>query len=228
MAITCRLFQHWLKTLFILLTTTVAYIQLGGCDVDPLQQAGKRKKSISDVNQIISTVPPLHLYETIGGDFTMTDYEGDRFDLKDHRGEVILLAFGFTFCPDACPMLMSKIYTVNTLVEEEGNSFLTIFVSVDPERDTPKVLKSYLEYFEVPSVGLTGTEAELDRVLQLFNSKTEVVQIDSPDGYTIDHSTFVFLIDELGRVRYTFRPTDSPALMASVIKQVRGYSLYAT
>src|SRR5947207_11889354 len=90
--------------------------------------------------------------------FSLTDQDGRPFHLTQLRGKVVLLFFGYTSCPDACPTTLSKLSGVSKLLARNADQLVVLFVSVDPDRDTPGVLKSYLAYFHVNSQGLTGTK----------------------------------------------------------------------
>ena len=165
-------------------------------------------------------VPPLRNYETIGGDFALIDHNGQTFQLSDYRGQAMLLFFGFTFCPDACPLAMSRVHVANNAIKREGESVLTLFVTVDPQRDKPEVLRDYIEYFGIPAFGLTGSEESLEEVYKLYNAHVDFIENDSPEGYVIDHTSHLYLIDQEGRVRYLFRVEDSPGLIAAVVHQL--------
>ena len=168
-------------------------------------------------------MPVLQDYgDELGGDFTLTDHNGQRFDLSQHRGEAHLTFFGYTYCPDVCPSTLSKL----SLVYEHLNAgpderIRTLFVSVDPERDTPVQLKDYLQYFSTVDVlGLTGPVEDIDRVVAQYGTMYEKADTDSKAGYLINHSTLLYLIDRQGKVCYLFRQDDSPEYIASGIKQV--------
>ena len=168
-------------------------------------------------------VPVLQDYgDKLGGDFTLTDHNGQRFDLSQHRGDAYLIFFGYTYCPDVCPTMLSKISLVYERLDSGPDERVrTLFVSVDPERDTPAKLKDYLQYFStVDALGLTGAVEDIDRVVAQYGTMYEKAATDSKAGYLINHSTLLFLIDRQGKVRYLFRQDDSPEYIASGIKQV--------
>jgi protein SCO1/2 len=137
--------------------------------------------------------------------FTLTDQDGRAFQLEDLRGRVVLLFFGYTSCPDACPTTLSKLSRVYTLLGQQRDRVVTLFISVDPGRDTPRVLKDYLKYFRVNSVGLTGTKEEIDRVVALYGARYEIEKSDSAAGYHINHSTELYLLDQKGEVAHSFK-----------------------
>jgi protein SCO1/2 len=156
----------------------------------------------------------------IGGDFTLTDQNGNRFQLSGQRGKIVLLFFGYTSCADACPTMMVKLKSVSKTLGADWKQILPVFVSVDPERDTPPALKKYLEYFAISAVGLTGKKDEIDRVVEQYGANYEIEKSDSAMGYHINHSTYLYLIDQSGEVKSRFKHTDRPDVIASAVKQL--------
>src|ERR1044072_1894439 len=156
----------------------------------------------------------------IGGDFALTDQNGNRFQLSGRRGKIVLLFFGYTSCADACPTMMAKLKSVSKTLGADWKHVLPVFVSVDPARDTPQALKKYLEYFSISAVGLTGKKDEIDRVVGQYGASYEIEKSDSAMGYHINHSTYVYLIDQGGEVRSRFKHTDRPDAIAAAVKQL--------
>jgi len=152
-------------------------------------------------------------------DFTLHDQDGKIFHLKDHRGEIILLFFGYTSCPDECPTTLSKLARVYALLGPMRQKVLTLFVTIDPQRDTPQKLKEYLKYFNINAIGLTGTKQEIDAVVDSYKAMYEkVVTHISALGYDFDHTDNLYLIDEQGKTSYLFHLEDKAKDMAQVIK----------
>lgn len=156
----------------------------------------------------------------IGGDFSLTDQNGNRFQLSGQRGKIVLLFFGYTSCADACPTMMAKLKSVSKSLGAGWKQVLPVFVSVDPARDTPAALKKYLEYFSISAVGLTGKKEEIDRVVEQYGASYEIEKSDSAMGYHVNHSTYVYLIDQSGEVKSRFKHTDRPDVIASAVKQL--------
>ncbi|MDE2490440.1 MAG: SCO family protein [Elusimicrobia bacterium] len=151
-------------------------------------------------------------------DFALTDQDGRVFRLKDHRGRVFLLFFGYLSCPDVCPATMAKISRATSLLGPRGRQVTTLFVSVDPARDAPRKMKAYLSYFGTPSLGLTGTKAQIDAVVKAYGASYRKVSDGSAAGYAIDHSDLVYLIDGRGEVRRLFHPSDTAETIAAGLK----------
>src|SRR5260221_14380522 len=97
-----------------------------------------------------------------GGDFTLTDYNDQPFSLSQQRGKIVLIFFGYTNCADACPTMLTKLKRVYAQLGDGQAKIQTVFVSVDPARDTPTVLRDYLKFFSINAIGLTGKKEEID------------------------------------------------------------------
>jgi cytochrome oxidase Cu insertion factor (SCO1/SenC/PrrC family) len=151
-------------------------------------------------------------------DFALTDQNGRLFHLSQLRGKVVLLFFGYTHCPDACPTTMAKLASVNKLIGKDADRLITVFVSVDPGRDTPNVLKSYLAYFHMSSVGLTGTKEQIDEVVKQFGARYEIEQSDSAAGYHVNHSTDLYLLNQQGELVKTFGYSDSTQAIVNGVR----------
>lgn len=157
---------------------------------------------------------------SIGGDFTLTAQEGQSYTLSEHQGEVRLLFFGFTHCPDICPTTLLELKKVYAQLGSAGEEVTTLFVSIDPERDTPELLGDYLGSFDLPVVGLTGSVEEVQQVVNAYAGWFEKVDLDSAAVYTMDHSTRSYLIDREGKVRYIFSYEDGPERIAYIVRKL--------
>ena len=131
--------------------------------------------------------------------FKLIDTQGVPRTLGDYRGQVVLIFFGFLHCPDACPAGLFKLAQVMKQLGPVAAHVRVLFITLDPERDTPTSLKSYVSAFDPRFIGLTGTSTQVDLAASDFNVQYARVPLD--DGYTIDHSTAIFLFDGVGRLR---------------------------
>lgn len=164
--------------------------------------------------------PRVELMELpFGGEFALTNQAGSPRRLSDFTGKPVLLFFGYTMCPDVCPLTMAKIASALRSVGAETR-VQTLFVSVDVDRDTPAVLADYVRAFGVPLEGLTGTRAAVDAVVKQYRAEYEITPADGAAGHSVSHSTFTYLIDQRGRLRYLFRHADSAERIASGIRLV--------
>lgn len=153
------------------------------------------------------------------GDFTLTDYNRKIFHLRECRGKAVLLFFGYTSCPGICPMTLSKLARTRTLLGAAGQKVVTVFVTVDPEHDTTARLKEYLGHFDINAVGLTGTKTQIDDAVHAYHAYYQKMPIRNALGYTINHTTIVYLIDKDGKVRHLFHQDDSPENISKVIRE---------
>jgi protein SCO1/2 len=169
------------------------------------------------------TRPPEDVLRTnrpqFGGDFVLTTHDGATFRLTDVQGKAVLLFFGYTSCPDMCPVTMSRIMSALDRLGDAASQVVTLFVSVDPERDTPAVLKEYVASFETPLIGLTGTHDQLASVAARYRASFEAVQRDSPN-YLVNHTTAIFLIDRKGQLREYFAFDEDPSVIAEALTAV--------
>lgn len=173
-----------------------------------------------------STAPPdsaLDVYD-FGGDFSLLDQTGRTFQLAQERGKVVLLFFGYTMCPDVCPTTLSKLTQVYRALGPAAQGVETLFVTVDPDRDTPAALQDYLKNFDIKVKGLTGTRSEIDAVTTKYRASYSIDSSDSAAGYLVSHTTLVYLIDQQGRLRHFFKHTDSPDAITAVVREALGAS----
>lgn len=152
-----------------------------------------------------------------GGDFALTNQDNQPFRLDQLRGRPAVLFFGYTSCPDMCPMTMSRIAAALKLVGDEGHDVTTIFVSVDPQRDTPAALKEYVSSFSIPVIGLTGTPEEVARVASQYHASYQIVPTGTTN-YLVNHTSAIFLIDRQGRLRQFFGFNEKPETLASALR----------
>ena len=130
----------------------------------------------------------------------LTDHNGQRRTLADFKGKVVALFFGFTHCPDACPTTMAELATVAKELGSEASQFQVLFVTVDPERDKPEVLKQYVPAFHPSFLGMSGSPEDISRTAKEF--KVYFQKSQQPGGnYTMDHSAGTFVFDKQGRLR---------------------------
>ena len=138
----------------------------------------------------------------IGGPFTLTDHTGAVRTEQDFRGKLMLIYFGYTYCPDACPTALQVMSVALQRLGEKAESVTPIFITVDPERDTAKHLNDYVKNFHARMVGLTGSAAQLKqaaKVYRVYFRKAESASGDPPEDYLMDHSSVVYLMDREGR-----------------------------
>jgi protein SCO1/2 len=130
---------------------------------------------------------------------------GSRFRLSEMRGKAVLLFFGYTSCPDVCPTTLAELkQALEKLGDEKAKQVQVLFVTVDPERDTPERIQEYVDHFNPNFIGLSGTENELANVWQNYGVFREIVNGTSAAGYIVNHTARVTLIDQDGNMRVSF------------------------
>ena len=143
---------------------------------------------------------PQHL-QNMGGDFALQSTDGP-VALQDFRGKVVLVYFGYTNCPDACPMTLANwARAFEQLSENELSRVQGMLVSIDPARDTPETLKEYTTFFHPNIIGVTGNEEELRKIVSLYRSDFEIEQEGDSENYSVAHMSFVYVIDPDGELR---------------------------
>ena len=159
-------------------------------------------------------------------DFTLLDHTGATFHRDRFQGKWTFIYFGYTSCPDACPLTLVTLNQVQQRLAQEGidNDNAYLLISVDPERDTPERLGIYTTYFNPQFVGATGTPEELARLAQqcLVTYRRSPGQRDETN-YIIDHSSNVILVDPQVRLRAIFRPPHTPEALVVDIRKIRAY-----
>lgn len=148
-------------------------------------------------------------------DFMLTTTDGEQFRLSEQRGKVVLMFFGFTSCPDVCPTTLAEAKRIMEGLEEDTQNVRFVFITVDPERDTPDRLGKYVSNFHSEIVGLTGTPEELQTMFDAYGIyAAKVLLEDSAAEYTMEHTARVFLVDQDGRLRlsYAFGTPDEDIL----------------
>lgn len=133
--------------------------------------------------------------------FALADHNGAQRTLADFKGKVVVVFFGFTQCPDVCPTALADLAEVKRLLGLQGDKLQGLFVSVDPERDTPEVLKAYMTNFDPSFLALRPTAEQLPEVAKAFKIFYKKVEGLTPTSYTMEHSAGSYVFDPQGRVR---------------------------
>jgi protein SCO1 len=129
---------------------------------------------------------------------------GETFRLSDQKGKIVLLFFGYTSCPDVCPTTLAEFKQVMDGLGDKAKSIQVVFISVDPERDTPEKIQQYVEHFNPGFIGLSGSMDELQNIWNSYGIIRERVESDSAFGYIINHTARTYLIDADGNLRLSY------------------------
>ena len=158
-------------------------------------------------------------FGTIGGPFTLTGTDGKPFASSKLNGRPAAMFFGFTHCPDVCPTTLARLARLRRQLGQGDDALSIVFVSVDPERDTPAELQTYLSLFDTPVVGLTGTPAQVEQVKKQFGIFSR--KVDQPGGgYSVDHTAAVILLDKNGQFVATLSPEEGDQVALDKLKRI--------
>jgi protein SCO1/2 len=151
-------------------------------------------------------------------DFALTDQNGQQRTIKDFAGKVVVVFFGFTQCPDVCPTSMAELAQIKKALGADGERLQAVFISVDPERDTPPVLKAYMGNFDPGFIALRPTPEQLPQVARDFKIYYKKVEGKTPGSYSMDHSAGSYIYDPQGNVRLYSRYGNDAAGLTSDIR----------
>lgn len=156
---------------------------------------------------------------TIGGPFTLVGTDGKPFASSRLNGKPAAIFFGFTHCPDVCPTTMARLARLRRQLGQGDDALSIVFISVDPERDTPAELATYMQLFETPVVGLTGSTAQVEQVKKQFGIYSQKVE-QPGGGYSVDHTAAVILMDRNGQFVATLSPEEGDAVALEKLKRI--------
>jgi protein SCO1/2 len=169
-------------------------------------------------------VEPFSGIDITGADyatgFSLTDHNGQPRTLADFKGKAVVLFFGFTQCPDVCPTSMSELAEAKRLLGADGERLQGLFVSIDPERDTPEVMKQYMASFDPSFLALYAAPDKLPELAKSYKIYYKKVEGPTPTSYTMDHSAGSYVYDPQGRIRLYHRYGTGAAALAEDLKKL--------
>ena len=159
----------------------------------------------------------------VGGPFKLTDHNGIERDSREFRGRLMLIYFGYTFCPDVCPTALQIMNLALENLKSKAKQIQPIFISIDPTRDTPKILKNYVKNFYPSLIGFTGKEKSIKDVAKKYRvyfakASTKNPKLETTD-YLMDHSSILFLLDRKGRYLSHFNHQSQPEAITKVLQK---------
>jgi protein SCO1 len=179
---------------------------------------------LAGCDRLTGAGPALHFTDITGAEFArrleLPDAEGKPRSLADWKGKVVVVFFGYTQCPDVCPTTMTELAQIRKLLGTDGDRLQTVFVTIDPERDTPEVLKAYVANFGPGVTALRGDTEQTAAAAKEFKVFFAKVAGKSPGSYSMDHSAASFVFDPSGRVRLYVPYGGDPKVLATDIKQL--------
>lgn len=158
--------------------------------------------------------------EGLGGTWSLTDHNGKAVTDRDYTGAYRLMFFGFTYCPDICPTELKRLTLVLEGLGDDAAYIKPLFVTIDPERDTPAALKEYLGRYDPRFIGLTGSVAQIEHMEKIFKVYSAKIQDPEHTDYSVNHSALVYLIGPDDKVLHLFHSGETPAEMIALIRKI--------
>jgi len=155
----------------------------------------------------------------IGGPFTLVTTDSKAVSEQTYRGKWMLIYFGYTFCPDACPTALTNMSIALQTLREEVDPIQPLFITIDPKRDTAKVLGEYLKSFDPRIEGLTGNETQTEAIVKTYRVYVEPQKAGGDGSYLVDHSSYVYLMDPQGKFVDVIEGATPPAQMAEWLRK---------
>ena len=169
---------------------------------------------------VVAPIGNIRAETKVGGSFALIDQNGKQVSDSSFRGKYMMVFFGFTHCPDLCPTTLLIMSQTMEQLKDDASKVAPIFITVDPERDTPAQIKTFLSNFNPAIIGLTGTQKQLDEVQAAYKTYSlKVEDKDSPGGHSFDHSGYIYLMDKQGKFLTVFTADSSPQTIADKIKE---------
>ena len=198
MLIQSRIASQWSSPLFRVLLLTALLLLLAGCEqATPVQWHG---------TDLSANTKPR--------DFSLIDHDGEPRQLADYQGQVVVLSFGFTHCPDICPLTLAELNQAVRMLDAPADAVQVLFVSVDTERDTPELMKAYVPTFNERFIGLTGSPEAIRKTAEVFNVYYSIPEHAPDENYNVDHQAGTFTFDASGRLRLYHGYGTPPAALA--------------
>jgi len=192
------------RTLLTALSAAVLAFTLTAC--------GKSEASLQDVHGIDLSGA------SFGDGFQLKDADGRVRTLDDFKGKVVLMFFGFTQCPDVCPTALVNASQIKSLLGKDGDDLQVLFITVDPERDTPEVLREYAQAFDPSFIGLYGSAEETAAVAKAY--RVYYAKVPTGNSYTMEHTALTYVFDREGTLRMALRHEQTPEQSVEDIRKV--------
>jgi cytochrome oxidase Cu insertion factor (SCO1/SenC/PrrC family) len=205
-----------MKYLFTL--TIIAACVTGGRDLSKM----RNNLDTNIVQDVTKTSEPSYIVTAnvpLGGPFSLTNHLGQRISNDDFKGKLMLLYFGYSYCPDLCPSELSTMTKALDLLGDKINDIQPIFVTIDPKRDNQELLKNYVGLFHPKLMGLYGNDQELNEAFDHYKIYAAKTEDKGGDDYLMDHSTFTYLVGRDGKLISMFRLGTPATEMAKEIEK---------
>ena len=161
---------------------------------------------------------------TIGGAFQLVTPDGRTVTDRDFRGKVMVVYFGYTFCPDVCPTELQSVAAALALLGDKAAQVAPVFITIDPERDTPKAMGEYVKLFDDRLVGLSGSAEQIAAVAKAYRAYYARAEAKGASTYLMDHSSFIYIMGKDGSFRALIKPGAKPEEIADIVRAQLGRS----
>ena len=198
--------RHWSASL------ALAGVLLLGATEGHAQTVQSRAESVRLMNELMSGKGQ------VGGPFTLFDQTGKKRSLAEFKGKVVLIYFGYMFCPDICPIDLSNLAGLLKRLGKDSAQVQIIFITLDPARDTPELMGKYVQHFDKRILGLRGTEQQTKQVATQYKTFYEKVSLNG-NQYVIDHTAFIYILNRAGKYLAFFPPGTSPERMEVMVRE---------
>jgi cytochrome oxidase Cu insertion factor (SCO1/SenC/PrrC family) len=190
----------------------LAAIILSGSAQGQTQIAQSKAESTQLMNDLMSGKGK------VGGPFTLVDSSGKERSLAEFKGKIVLIYFGYMFCPDICPTDLYNLASLLMRLGKDSAQVQVIFITLDPARDTPELMGKYVQHFDKRILGLRGTEQQTKQVATQYKTFYEKVSLNG-NQYVIDHTAFIYIMNRTGKYVAFFPPGTSPERMEVMVKE---------
>jgi len=198
---------HWSASLVL-----AGGLLLGVSPAGYPQTAQSRAESVRLMSELMSGKGQ------VGGPFALLDQTGKKRSLAEFKGKIVLIYFGYMFCPDICPTDLSNLAGLLKRLGKDSEQVQAIFITLDPARDTPELIGKYVQHFDKRILGLRGTEQETKQVATQYKTFYEKVSLND-NQYVIDHTAFIYIMNRAGKYLAFFPPGTSPERMEVMVRE---------
>jgi cytochrome oxidase Cu insertion factor (SCO1/SenC/PrrC family) len=201
--------MQWHRPASLVLTGALL---LGVASLGYAQTAQSRAESVRLMNDLMSGKGQ------VGGPFTLLDQTGKKRSLAEFKGKVVLIYFGYMFCPDICPTDLNNLAGLLKRLGKDSEQVQAIFITLDPARDTPELIGKYVQHFDKRILGLWGTEQQTKQIATQYKTFYEKVSLKG-NQYVIDHTAFTYIMNRAGKYLAFFPPGTSPERMEVMVRE---------
>lgn len=157
----------------------------------------------------------------LGGPFTLVGAYGKTARLKDVKGKVVVLTFGYTYCPDVCPTALLEMASARKSLGKKAEEVRGIFITIDPGRDTPARMTKYVAHFDPTFLGLSGSEDAVKKVARQYGAQYRLNKTsDDQTNYLVDHSAYLYVLDRKGKIRYIMAYNIGRKILAAALEKI--------